>query len=68
MTLFKITINTSLIVSSLNQMLAATLFAGYKCIGEQMLLGALPPTNKWVGGQMYKKSTFLEVDFWLEVR
>ncbi len=36
-------------------MLAATLFAGYKCIGEQMLLGALPPTNKCVGGQMLTK-------------
>ncbi len=49
-------------------MLAATLFAGYKCIGGQMLLGALPPTNKCVGGQMYKKSTFSEVDFLLEMR
>lgn len=49
-------------------MLAATLFAGYKCIGVQMLLGALPPTNKYVGGQMYKKSTFSEVDFLLEMR
>lgn len=36
-------------------MLAATLFAGYKCIGVQMLLGALPPTNKCVGGQMLIK-------------
>ena len=58
----------TLIVSSPNQMLAATLFAGYKCIGGQMLLGALPPTNKCVGGQMYKKSTFSEVDFLLEMR
>ena len=58
----------TLIVSCPNQMLAATLFAGYKCIGVQMLLGALPPTNKCVGGQMYKKSTFSEVDFLLEMR
>ncbi len=55
-------------VSCPNQMLAATLFAGYKCIGVQMLLGALPPTDKYVGGQMYKKSTFSEVDFLLEMR
>ena len=46
-------------------MLVATLFAGYKCIGVQMLLGALPPTNKCVGGQMLiknysqKESSFL---------
>ena len=26
--------------------------AGYKCIGEQMLLATLLATNKWVGGQM----------------
>lgn len=49
-------------------MLAATLFAGYKCIGVQMLLRALPQTNECVGGQMYKKSTFSEVDFLLETR
>lgn len=42
-------------VSCPNQMLAATLFAGYKCIGVQMLLGALPPTNKCVGVQMLIK-------------
>ena len=46
-------------------MLAATLFAGDKCIGEQMLLATLLATNKCVGGQMYKKSTFSEVDFLL---
>lgn len=45
----------TLIVSCPNQMLAATLFAEYKCIGVQMLLGALPPTNKCVGGQMLIK-------------
>jgi len=33
-------------------MLTATLFAGYKCTGEQMLLATLLATNKWVGGQM----------------
>lgn len=49
-------------------MLTATLFAEYKCIGAQMVLGALHPTNKCVGGQMYKKSTFSEVDFLLEMR
>ena len=36
-------------------MLAATLFAKYKCIGGEMLLGALHPTNKCVGGQMLIK-------------
>ena len=52
-------------VSCPNQMLAATLFAGYKCIGVQMLLATLLATNKCVGGQMLKKSTFSEVDFFL---
>ena len=46
-------------------MLAATLFAGYKCIGVQMLLATLLATNKCVGGQMLIKSTFSEVDFFL---
>lgn len=36
-------------------MLAATLFAGYKCIGVQMLLATLLATNKSVGGQMLIK-------------
>jgi len=49
-------------------MLAATLFAGYKCIGVQMLLATLLATNKCVGGQMLIKSTFSEVDFLLEMR
>ena len=40
-------------VSCPNQMLAATLFAGYKCIGVQMLLATLLATNKCVGGQMF---------------
>lgn len=53
------------LVSCPNQMLAATLFAGYKCIGVQMLLATLLATNKCVGGQMLKKSTFSEVDFFL---
>ena len=35
-----------------NQMLIATLLAGYKCTGEQMLLATLLATNKCVGGQM----------------
>ena len=55
-------------VSCPNQMLAATLFAGYKCIGVQMLLATLLATNKCVGGQMLIKSTFSEVDFLLEMR
>ena len=42
----------TLIVSCPNQMLAATLFAGYKCIGVQMLLATLLATNKCVGGQI----------------
>ena len=58
----------TLIVSCPNQMLAATLFAGYKCIGVQMLLATLLATNKCVGGQMLIKSTFSEVDFLLEMR
>ena len=33
-------------------------FAEYKCTGEQMLLGALPPTNKCVGEQI--KETILK--------
>lgn len=45
----------TLIVSCPNQMLAATLFAGYKCIGVQMLLATLLATNKCVGGQMLIK-------------
>lgn len=53
------------LVSCPNQMLAATLFAGYKYIGVQMLLATLLATNKCVGGQMLKKSTFSEVDFFL---
>ena len=36
-------------------MLAATLFAGYKCMGVQMLLATLLATNKCVGGQMLTK-------------
>lgn len=56
------------LVSCPNQMLAATLFAGYKCIGVQMLLATLLATNKCVGGQMLIKSTFSEVDFLLEMR
>ena len=47
-------------------MLAATLFAGYKCIGEQMLLGALPPTNKCVGGQMLTKIYLFGGRFFVE--
>ena len=43
------------IVSCPNQMLAATLFAGYKCIGVQMLLATLLATNKCVDGQMLIK-------------
>ena len=46
----------TLIVSCPNQMLAATLFAGYKCIGVQMLLATLLATNKCVGGQMLVKN------------
>lgn len=42
-------------VSCPNQMLAATLFAGDKCIGVQMLLATLLATNKCVGGQMLIK-------------
>lgn len=45
----------TLIVSCPNQMLAATLFAWYKCIGVQMLLATLLATNKCVGGQMLIK-------------
>ena len=55
-------------VSCLNQMLAATLFAGYKCIGVQMLLGALPPTNKCVGGQMLIKIYLFEGRFFVNFR
>ncbi len=42
-------------VSCPNQMLTATLFAEYKCIGVQMLLATLLATNKCVGGQMLIK-------------
>ena len=51
------------LVSCPNQMLAATLFAGYKYIGVQILLATLLATNKCVGGQMLIKSTFSKVDF-----
>ncbi len=40
------------LISTIIKMWAATLFAGYKCIGVQMLI----------------KSTFSEVDFLLEMR
>jgi hypothetical protein len=46
-------------------MLAATLFAGYKCIGGQMLLATLLATNKCVGGQMYKKIYLFEGRFFV---
>ena len=55
----------TLIVSCPNQMLAATLFAGYKYIGVQMLLTTLLATNKCVGGQMLIRSTFSKVDFFV---
>lgn len=49
----------------LNQMLAATLFAGYKCIGVQMLLATLLATNKCVGGQMLIKIYLFEGGFFI---
>ena len=49
----------------LNQMLAATLFAGYTCIGVQMLLATLLATNKCVGGQMLIKIYLFEGGFFI---
>ena len=46
-------------------MLAATLFAGYKCIGVQMLLATLLATNKCVGGQMLIKIYLFEGRFFV---
>ena len=55
-------------VSWPNQMLAATLFAGYKCIGVQMLLATLLATNKCVGGQMLIKIYLFEGRFFVGKR
>ncbi len=55
-------------VSCPNQMLAATLFAGYKCIGAQMLLATLLATNKCVGGQMLVKIYLFGGGFFVEMR
>ena len=49
-------------------MLAATLFAGYKCIGAQMLLATLLATNKCVGGQMLVKIYLFGGGFFVEMR
>ena len=61
--IFKILI----VVSCPNQMFPATLFAGYKCTGEQMLLATILATNKCVGGQMLTKIYLLGGRFFCDL-